>query len=179
MSKITIDTDSVTPADVVALTQYLKTGAQLDEVRSRLATLYDINSVEGLPEGAVIVAEGQIYRVALDGNIRESVDGEGPAEYPTFSDAIDHLYLALADALIINPGDVPVTYVDMRTGLKVELGRADQLDDMTEPIATKQSNGWTWDARYGHWFAVVDGERRENWAGYNDPPQMPPVVISR
>lgn len=174
-----LDRVEITPALVLELATSLKTGGQWDEVRSRLDMLNDIQSVSGYPEGAVIIAGGEqiptsTYRLSLYGDELDERYGV----FETFDDALDHLRIALDDEMILNLGDVPVTYVDMRTGLKVELGRADQLDDMREPTATKQSNGWTWDARVGAWFAVVDGERVENWATYNDPPQRAPRGVN-
>jgi len=116
-------------AQIVAATQALD-GDEQDEVRSRLSALYDTLHHSGdWPEGAVVVhtLAGKYSLVFAD------VELDAGESHNTFDDAVDHLRIDLDDMMIPDIGDIPVTFYDLRTGLRVELGRADELDNMTEP----------------------------------------------
>ena len=103
------------PVDEIVAQAMKLDGASFDELRTRLADMYDVIGYTGLPDGGVIVYDGERYTSSLDGS---PTDQTGFDEY---CDALDRLRVAIDDALILNPDDVPLTFVSMVTGVKIEL----------------------------------------------------------
>jgi hypothetical protein len=108
-------------------------GSAFDELRTRLGTIYDVTSVEGVPDGLVILRQADLKYVPCVDSFPLQADDGTTLLFDDYSDALDRLRVVATDHALTGEQTI-VTYVNLDTGLQVELFPVEQIDSTADRV---------------------------------------------